>query len=124
MLQIIRAVLKNPQDKTQLWLIFANKTEDDILLRKELEAIPKNRLKLFYTLDEPPAGWKQGKGFISEQLLKRVLPAASDDVLVCVCGPPGMMTAVSGGKTPDYKQGELTGLLKALGFSESNVFKF
>jgi len=35
-----------------------------------------------------------------------------------------MMNAISGPKTPDYKQGELTGLLKKLGFNESQVFKF
>jgi len=93
MLQIIRAVLKNPQDKTQLWLIFANKTEDDILLRKELEAIPKNRLKLFYTLDEPPAGWKQGKGFISEEMCRENLPQPSEDSssMIFNCGPPPMI---------------------------------
>ena len=38
-LQVIRAILKDPKDRTELWLIFANQSEDDILLRKELEAI-------------------------------------------------------------------------------------
>ena len=47
MLQVIRAVLKNPEDKTELWLLFANQSEDDILLRKELEAIPKERFHLW-----------------------------------------------------------------------------
>jgi hypothetical protein len=37
--QVIRAILKDPSDRTELWLIFANQSEDDILLRKELEAI-------------------------------------------------------------------------------------
>jgi len=37
--QVIRAILKDPFDRTELWLIFANQSEDDILLRKELEAI-------------------------------------------------------------------------------------
>lgn len=48
-------------------------------MRKELEAIPKNRLKLFYTLDEPPAGWQQGKGFISEEMCRENLPQPSED---------------------------------------------
>jgi NAD(P)H-flavin reductase len=39
-LQVIRAIQKDPSDKTELWLIYANQTEDDILLRKELEAVP------------------------------------------------------------------------------------
>ena len=95
MLQIIRAVLKNPQDKTQLWLIFANKTEDDILLREELEAIPKSRLKLFYTLDEPPKGWKGGAGFISEEMCKNHLPAPGPDVMIFNCGPPVRLRAAA-----------------------------
>ena len=37
MLQVIRAILKDPSDRTELWLIFANQGEEDILLRKELE---------------------------------------------------------------------------------------
>ena len=88
MLQVIRAILKNPNDKTKMWLIFANKTEDDILLRKELEAIPKDRLKLFYTLDEPPAGWKGGKGFINEEMCQEHLPSPGPDTMIFNCGPP------------------------------------
>lgn len=37
MLQVVKAASKNPNDNTQFHLIFANKTEDDILLKKELE---------------------------------------------------------------------------------------
>ena len=37
MLQVVIAASKDPADNTQFYLIFANKTEDDILLRKELE---------------------------------------------------------------------------------------
>ena len=39
MLQVIRAILKDPSDRTELWLIFANQAEEDILLRKELEGL-------------------------------------------------------------------------------------
>ena len=81
MLQVIRAILRDPNDKTQLWLIFANQTENDILLRKELEAIPSDRLKLFYTLDNPPEGWKYGKGFINAEMCRNHLPPASNDTV-------------------------------------------
>lgn len=43
---------------------------------------------------------------------------------VLVCGPPPMMRAISGDKLPDKSQGPLTGLLKDLGYDESQVFKF
>lgn len=36
MYQVIKAVLSNPLDKTELSLIYANQTEEDILLRDEV----------------------------------------------------------------------------------------
>jgi cytochrome-b5 reductase len=86
MLQIVRQILKNPSDKTQLWLIFANQTEDDILLRKELEAIPSDRFKLFYTIDRPTEAWKGGVGFINKQMCEKNLPSPSDDSMIFICG--------------------------------------
>ena len=37
--QIINAVLKNPEDRTQISLLYANQTSDDILLRQQLDAL-------------------------------------------------------------------------------------
>jgi cytochrome-b5 reductase len=93
LLQVIRAVLKNPEDKTQVSLIFANQTEEDILLRPELEECAKDpRVSVWYTLDRPPAGWKYGSGFICEDMIREHLPPASDSTLVLMCGPPPMIT--------------------------------
>lgn len=33
MLQIIKDILKHEDDPTKIWLLFANQTEEDILLR-------------------------------------------------------------------------------------------
>ena len=52
--QVIRAVLDNPQDHTCLALLFANKHEEDILLRQELLHYEKKGLHLQLTLDSPP----------------------------------------------------------------------
>ena len=41
-----------------------------------------------------------------------------------VCGPPPMMKAVSGDKLPDKSQGPLEGMLKGMGYTEGQVFKF
>jgi len=61
-------------------------------------------------------------------MLKNLLPMPSkkddESLLVMVCGPPGFMKLISGERTKDFKQGELIGLLKDLGFTEKNVFKF
>ena len=61
MLQIIRQVFKDENDGTQLWLLYANQTESDILLRKELEEVRdkhSERFHLWYTLDRPSEGWQ------------------------------------------------------------------
>ena len=59
MLQLINQVLKDPEDTTKMSLVFANQTEEDILVRRELEEAERNnpdRLKLWYTLDRPGDG--------------------------------------------------------------------
>lgn len=59
MLQIIRHIARDKNDKTQLALLFANQTERDILLRNELEEVARNhpeQFKLWYTLDTPGEG--------------------------------------------------------------------
>ena len=37
MLQVASEIVSNPEDKTQVSLVFANQTEDDIILRDELD---------------------------------------------------------------------------------------
>uniref|UniRef100_A0A2K5PXR4 NADH-cytochrome b5 reductase n=1 Tax=Cebus imitator TaxID=2715852 RepID=A0A2K5PXR4_CEBIM len=59
MLQVIRAIMKDPDDHTVCHLLFANQTEKDILLRPELEELRNehsSRFKLWYTLDRAPEG--------------------------------------------------------------------
>lgn len=119
MLQLIRHITKNPKDKTKLALIFANQTEDDILLRNELEEVAKNhpdQFKLWYTLDRPnegllsffffyyvnvnsnnfqlcftDVGWTYSKGFINAEMIKEHLFPPSSDTLIVMCGPPPMI---------------------------------
>lgn len=94
MLQIVRHIFGDPADKTHCSLIFANQTEDDILLRDELEALAaKNptRFKLFFTVDRPKEGWKQGVGFVSAEMIQSHLPAPSDTCVILMCGPPPMV---------------------------------
>ncbi|KAJ5168036.1 uncharacterized protein N7482_003630 [Penicillium canariense] len=99
MYQLIRAICEDEFDTTEVSLILANRTEEDILLRKELEAFarkyPKN-FKLWYMLDQPPQKWAYGKGFVTQAVMAAKLPAPSPDTKVMLCGPPGMIKAAQG----------------------------
>ncbi len=128
MYQLCRAIFKNPDDRTKVTLVFGNVKEEDILLKHEFEELENTypqRFKAFYMLDQPPEGWTQGTGYISEELLKTVLPEPKEgNIKVFVCGPPGLYKSISGSKPSPQDQGELTGILKGLGYSKEQVYKF
>lgn len=95
MLQLIKAVLRDPKDETKLSLLFANQTEDDILVRDMLEeqaALHPERFKISYTLDRPPKeGWAGYTGFINEDMINETMPPPGEDTLILACGPPPMI---------------------------------
>ncbi|KAF5368459.1 hypothetical protein D9758_002399 [Tetrapyrgos nigripes] len=97
MYQVISAALKNPNDRTKLSLIYANVNEEDILMRKELEALRDahpDRFSLYYVLNNPPSVWNGGVGFVSKEQIVKHLPGQDTDCKVLMCGPPPMMTAM------------------------------
>ena len=129
MWQVANAIFKNPEDKTKVTLVFGNLTNEDILLKEELAHLENTypqRFRAFYVLDNPPEVWQGGKGLVTKELLKTVLPEPKEGekIKVFVCGPPGMYKAISGGKKSPSDQGELTGYLKELGYSKDQVYKF
>ncbi|KAI1174034.1 oxidoreductase NAD-binding domain-containing protein [Nemania sp. FL0916] len=128
MYQLIRAIFSNPDDKTKVTLIFGNVTEEDILLKRELAHIENTypqRFRAFYVLDSPPKEWAGNKGHITKDLLKTVLPEPKEgNIKIFVCGPPGLYKAISGTKVSPKDQGELSGILKELGYTEEQVYKF
>ncbi|NXT28436.1 NB5R2 reductase, partial [Syrrhaptes paradoxus] len=94
MLQLIRHITNDPKDSTKCYLLFANQTEKDILLRAELEDIAKrhpDQFKLWYTLDRPPQDWKYSSGFINADMIKTHLPSPGSETLILMCGPPPMI---------------------------------
>jgi len=78
-----------------------------------------------YALDKPGKDWKGSSGFVTRDLLEKHLaaPTLAERVKVFVCGPPGQVAAVAG-KKDGMKQGELGGILKDMGYSSDQVFKF
>jgi len=129
MWQTARAIFKNPEDKTKVTLVYGNLSEQDILMKKEFEELENTypqRFRAFYVLDNPPEQWQGGKGHVTKELLKTVLPEPKqgEKIKIFVCGPPGMYKAISGGKKSPADQGELDGYLKELGYSKEQVYKF
>ena len=60
MVQLARAILADPRDRTEVRLILANKTRGDIMLKEELDALAAAhpQFSVVYTLDSPDEDWK------------------------------------------------------------------
>lgn len=96
MFQVLQHILNDPEDDTEIYLLFANVSESDILLRKELETFFENHKQfkgLHYTLDRPPTNgsWKYSSGFVNEDMIREHMPSAGEDTVVLCCGPPPMI---------------------------------
>lgn len=126
MLQLIKTACRDPSDHTEIVLLFANQSEEDILLRQELDALmylyPQFKVK--YIVDKPSETWTGLSGYVTKEMIQELMPAPSDDHFICVCGPPPMMYHISGDKAKDKSQGELQGLLKELHYTSTQVFKY
>jgi cytochrome-b5 reductase len=132
MVQLLRAILENPRDRTEVRLVYASKTPEDVILKAELDALALTHpnFKVLYTVSKVPAGgaaaWNGAVGHVTKEMLAGFLPPpqAAGGTKVVVCGPPGFVKAVSGEKKSMSDQGELVGLLKELRFEKEQVYKF
>lgn len=100
MLQVIKAILRNPLDETKISLVFANLTENDILLKKELDELSiqhENKFKVHYVLNEvvTSAPWTGKVGFVTPQIISEYLPKPSPSMKILICGPPPMNKAMA-----------------------------
>jgi cytochrome-b5 reductase len=89
MLQIIRAALKNPADKTKISLIYANVNPEDILLKAELDELASahpTRFTVFYVLNNPLPVGLVVPGSSPRTRLRSTSQAASHDIKVLLCG--------------------------------------
>ena len=107
-LQVLRAALHDDGSReVKLWLLDANRTEQDILCREELDeyfikygakntdssddAGAQARFRLHHTLSKPPEHWTFSNGRITDEILKTHLPSPGADALILVCGSEGMV---------------------------------
>jgi len=109
MISIVRWILTTKVD-AELVLLFANKTESDIIFRQEWDRNVQNypNFRCHHVLEQPPPGWTGSTGRITPDLLRQYLPPPSSDTSVFLCGPPPMVDA-------------LEATLKELGYPEQNI---
>jgi cytochrome-b5 reductase len=123
MYQLIKKVLSNPDDNTKLHLFYANKTEKDILLYRELAILANSnphKFQLHLSVDTPQEDWKGSSGLISPSTFGEI---PRTEVGILVCGSDGFINAVAG-KKELRGQGPLGGILGLLGYQPSQVYKF
>ncbi|KAJ5567038.1 Cytochrome b5 [Penicillium sp. DV-2018c] len=97
MYQLIRAICDDKEDTTKMTLLYANNTEEDILLRKELDDFARenpDKFSVQYVLAQAGDNWTGHRGFVSQDLIETYLPAADDDNKMLLCGPPPMINAM------------------------------
>jgi len=101
MLQIVDEIVSNSRDKTQVSMIFGNVSIDDILLKKELEAIRQKHenIHIRFIIDKAPTDgreWNEDVGYVTEDTLKKWIFPAGLDAITFLCGPPIMVKIVKG----------------------------
>ncbi|CBH18625.1 NADH-cytochrome b5 reductase, putative [Trypanosoma equiperdum] len=147
LLQFMNASLDTPGDKTKLSLLFANRSENKILLKGMLDGTAKkhaDRLSVHYTVDmleNPQSDYNGYIGYITPQMIKETMPEPADNNLVLVCGPDPMMTKVVG-SSPNVLKAmsgglayqptgtvlnnapDVGGILGDMGYTKDHVYRF
>lgn len=105
-----------PRDPTQLRVVDANKTEDDILLRRELDQISKDhpdQFQITHILSNPSDEWEGERGHVNRELLQKSVFGPGQENVALLCGPPAMI------------QKAVLPALKEMGYREdANLFGF
>jgi ferredoxin-NADP reductase len=80
------------QLKTKITLIYGNRTEKDIVFKKEFEEMQKqnNNLKTVFTINKNNNNWKGVTGFINGEMIKKEIADYKERIFY-LCGPPGMV---------------------------------
>lgn len=92
--QIIARILGDETDKTKLRVIDANKSEDDILMKEELEKLSKEhstQIDIAHVLSHPGDDWNGLKGHVNEDIIKKHAFEPDHRNVALLCGPPTMI---------------------------------
>ena len=127
MLQLIVAVLADEKDETELSFIYANKTEDDVLLKYTLDRLErehKGRFKVHYMISKETwaADRKTGPEWSSDRVTygrislpiiqQHGFPSNGSSHIAVMCGPPA------------FEEDTCIPALKALGYPEDAIIRY
>ncbi|PWY63596.1 NADH-cytochrome B5 reductase [Aspergillus eucalypticola CBS 122712] len=120
--QLIKGILKDPQDRTKLTLIFGVNSEEDLLLKEEFDRYATefpDRFNYIYTVSRPKEENSPYRtGYIDEELLESTFKESTQNTKVFICGPPAMEDSLVGTRrSPE-------GILSRLGFSKDQSFVY
>lgn len=91
--QIMRAILEDPEDETQIAVVYSVRSEKDLLLREELEQLQKlkpEQCRIFFTVtDQVSNDWHYGTRRVCLEMLQEVIGSDADHI--AMCGPPGLL---------------------------------
>ncbi|KAF9881372.1 hypothetical protein CkaCkLH20_01522 [Colletotrichum karsti] len=93
--QVLRAVMKDPEDRTQCLVLDGNRAKNDILCKQDLDTMASafpDKCKVVYTLTQPPPEWEGLTGYLDQAVLEREVGTCCNDgngeEMVLICGPP------------------------------------
>jgi ferredoxin-NADP reductase len=94
----ILRTLADRADRRPVLLVYADTAHEVMAFRDELARLERVLdLEVIYVLEEPHEGWQGEVGYVTEELLERVLSESRERYEYFVCGPPPMLSAVSQG---------------------------
>lgn len=127
--QLIQGILLNPDERTNIKLIFAVNSESDMVLKDEISAFQKRfpeQFQVAWTISNPSSSdspYHNGhvdKQFLEKELLGKVNDGKMESKIF-LCGPPAMEASLAGKKGWMWNE---RGLLEELGYSRNQIFKF
>jgi cytochrome-b5 reductase len=150
LLQVVRANVENPEDKTEISMVFGNRNERKILLKGMIDDLvvqAGGKFKCKYVVDRfvgKPDEVDRSQfevGTMDAKMLKKYLPAPTPDNLILICGPDGMMAnlaglqpgtlkAMSGGNALQPASvgmnnfADVGGVLAEMGYQTEQVYRF
>ncbi|AET37616.1 cytochrome b5 reductase family protein Ecym_1385 [Eremothecium cymbalariae DBVPG len=92
MLSVLNKIVTTPEDTTKVSLIYANETENDIMLKEELDELAKKypNFEVHYVLSKPRGSWNGDIGHVTKEHMQNYLPPPAAENRLLICGPPKM----------------------------------